>query len=263
MKWLLILLFTLPAFAIDDNSFAPELARYDSIEQAKIAEIMKQDVMSLARVAELKEIVRVKAFRQRHPYIWWLKPDSIEFEVSLRKAKITVISDYYLGFTAWKPFDFHIELERQDGLSYINYKAGVGNERARGSNWEYNIETRESQAYDLSRQKIVCRRRFWFLGVGVAGVADSYDFNRSRGVMDFRIPFKWGDKYDYGYVNYQTNYSGLEILDVYLKIEERKAKTVKPFIAGKFYNVTGGQSNWGIVFGFKLISKEVDDEMGR
>ena len=174
-------------------------------------------------------------------------PDAMSFLVSLRSPSIGEQTDFLFGGEVeWRFAVINVEWERENGCPYLNYAINSGNEGQKGNRWEFAVDTKVSEARDLSIQKVVCRRRFWFTGIGVAGVADSYDFNRTKGVMDFRL----------GNIRYLTNFTGLEIWDIRIELKEKSDQVIKPFLAGKFYQIVGDKSDWQVQVGVEINFKE-------
>ncbi|KKK85618.1 hypothetical protein LCGC14_2771510, partial [marine sediment metagenome] len=200
MKWLLILLFTLPVFgSIPDNSFEPEQAKYDSLKRIEmrkaadramertnaeyadeIAEIMKRDSVSLLIVKSLKKIVARKAYQQRRPYMYWLLPHSFTPEVSFRSPSQGKVTDYMLRLDIGYPnMELRIEQEQENALGFTNYYVKYLNDNQQ---WQYEFTTRRSQAQTINRQKVGIGYMWWFLRSGIAATTEGYDTKYTQGL---------------------------------------------------------------------------------
>jgi hypothetical protein len=174
-------------------------------------------------------------------------PDNMKFLVSLRSPSIGEQTDFLFGGEVeWQFAIVSAEWERENSCRYINYEIISGNEGQKGNRWQFALSTKASQARDINRQKAVCRYKLWFLGVGVAGVAESYDFNRMKGVNDFRVPL-----FGCGYIAFATNYSYIHVWDMKLEIKDKSDNIVKPFIAGKFYQAND-DLDWQVLVGMEI-----------
>lgn len=253
MRYLLIflLLFAGTAFGeITDAEKAEMDAAADramKMANAEFAdEIARMDSVIAARTEALRELAAWKGNPYNIDYSNFT-PDAMKFKVSLRSPSIGEQTDFLFGGEIeWQYLLIDAEWERENGYSYVNYKIDFGNEGQKGNRWEFVVNTRASQARDISRQKVVCRRKVWFAGIGVAAVADSYDFNQTKGVADFRI----------GNIRYLTNFTGLEIWDIRIEFKEKSDQIIKPFLAGKFYQIVGGESDWQVQVGVEIDFKE-------
>ena len=171
-------------------------------------------------------------------------PDEIGVEVAARSPNQGEVTDYLLGLDCeMYSMSGHVEWERENGVEYINYKV-TGSKDA--GDWEYDFSTRASEARDINTQKITCKRRLGYIGLGIGLTAEDYNTDRLHGVCVYSMPL-----YRYGSLNYMTNFGGLEIWDVNVSISEADKK-VSPAITGRFYRQIGKPVDWAVSIGVKI-----------
>ena len=230
-----------------------ELAELDASLNSvmEVAEILKKDSLSLAEMDSIWHVVKWKAYQQRHPYIWWLKPVSISGAAAARLPNEGSVTDYLFELKSeWNPVSVSFMYEREDGEYYYGYS--LNGERGLFFGLDIQVRTQIKTAKNVDRQSVVIGRKFtrktgffedaWG-GIGVGAVTRHY--SKPKVAIDLSMSMPGGR------LIYTTDFKNIHIWDAETQFGFHLTDNTLLIAVGKYFG-DGDKMFWAIKGGVEI-----------